>query len=168
MRVTLDHVEAHDRDDARHHRAPSWQPSNTPQQNNTKLRVGCARSSRSEYGWAQQEVPTLNATWVGGGRDAVGALDGRLPCVGSERSCSSPSSSEPPSQRQTFDHLAIPAHRPGAPRYLMGIRDRRRSALSQARRGPNGRSGCRWLLSAPALALARGSIGAEELLPRRQ
>ena len=27
MRVTLDHVEAHDRDDARHHRAPSWQPS---------------------------------------------------------------------------------------------------------------------------------------------
>ena len=25
----------------------------------------------------QQEVPTLNASWVGGGRDAVGALDGR-------------------------------------------------------------------------------------------
>ena len=26
VRVTLDHVEAHDRDDARHHRAPSWRP----------------------------------------------------------------------------------------------------------------------------------------------
>ena len=56
VRLTLDHVEAHDRDDARHRQAPSWQPSNTP---------------------AQQEVPTLNASWVGGGRDAVGALDGR-------------------------------------------------------------------------------------------
>ena len=49
----------------------------------------------------QQEVPTLNATWVGGGRDAVGALDGRYRALGT----SVPHVVQPPSQRQTLDHL---------------------------------------------------------------
>ena len=47
---------------------------------------------------------------------------------------------------------------------------RARRAVRAHRRacGPNGRSGCWWLPSAPAIAHARDSVGAEELLPRRQ
>ena len=56
----------------------------------------------AEFQLALQEVLTLNATWVGGGRDAVGALDGRYRALGtSVRS----HGVQPPSQRQTLDHL---------------------------------------------------------------
>ena len=39
---------------------------------NAQTKGGMCSVLETEYGWAQQEVPTLNSTWVGAGRDAVG------------------------------------------------------------------------------------------------
>jgi hypothetical protein len=69
------HVRDDARDDVRHHRAPSWQPSNTPLPKTDKLRVGCARSSiRVRVGTARGPDPQPRGPWVGAGRDAVGRM----------------------------------------------------------------------------------------------
>ena len=53
---------------------------NTPYKTKHYKWVGRTRSS-IEFGWAQQDVTKPQRSWVGVGRDAVGAL-GRLPWVG--------------------------------------------------------------------------------------
>ena len=60
----------------------------------------------TEYGWAQQEVPTLNSTWVGAGRDAVGGrwtdvtVTSSASVAVSASTSTRSSSSEPPQAKQ--------------------------------------------------------------------
>ena len=97
--LTLIMLKSHVRDDARHHRAPSWQPSNTRCQARASL-----ASLRAPLGVSQRTRHYL-ASRLNSSRNNLSGLLRRRRGTDYRPDCETNCNSETPSQRQTLDHL---------------------------------------------------------------